>query len=56
MPAHGNEFRWNAANRDNLHRHGLTVEAVEHVVRNAEHPYPRHYGRKGSAGRRGGGW
>ena len=47
MAAHRNEFRWIAWNREQVRKHGLTERAVEHVVRNARHPFPRKFGRRG---------
>jgi hypothetical protein len=47
VAAHRNDFRWNRWNREQVHKHGLTEAAVEHVVRNARRPFPRRFGRVG---------
>jgi hypothetical protein len=43
MVAHRHPFRWNAWNREQVRKHGLTERDVEYVVRTAKHPYPRRY-------------
>ena len=37
-------FVWNEKNIEHATSHGLTVEQVEYVVRNASEPYPKHIG------------
>lgn len=36
------EFRWNAWNVGHIAEHDVAPDEVEHVVRSAKPPYPRH--------------